>query len=82
VKSQEPIKVYFRGQIAGTFFCDILVEDKVIIEIKATPLKEEHEYQLLNYLRATDIEIGLLLSFGKEPRVKRKIFSNSKKTRL
>ncbi|MGB0861914.1 MAG: GxxExxY protein [Saprospiraceae bacterium] len=81
VKTQEPIKVFFRGQTAGLFYSDILVENKVIIEIKAGSLKEEHEYQLLNYLKATDIEVGLLMSFGKTPVFKRKVFSNKHKNR-
>jgi GxxExxY protein len=56
-----------------------LVENKVILELKATPFHHMHEYQLLNYLKATDIEVGLLLSFGKEPKFIRKIFTNDKK---
>jgi len=79
---QHPIKVYFQSQEVGIYYADILVEEKVIIEIKAVPLKEEHEFQLLNYLKATDIEVGLLLSFGKKPVLKRKVFSKEKKLRL
>ncbi|RLB13413.1 MAG: GxxExxY protein, partial [Deltaproteobacteria bacterium] len=59
---------------------DILVDNKVIVEIKASKrLVEENEAQLLNYLKATDIEVGLLLNFGTEPEVKRKAFDNTRK---
>jgi len=59
---------------------DILVDNKVIAEIKASKrLVEENEAQLLNYLKATDIEVGLLLNFGTEPEVKRKAFDNTRK---
>ena len=75
--SQYPIEVFYDEQKVGQYFADILVEESVIIEIKAaTALCEEHEAQLINYLKATEIEIGLLLNFGKEPEFKRKIFSN------
>ncbi len=82
--SQYPIKVMYREQIVGDYFADIIVEDKVILELKATPIKVEHELQLFNYLKSTDIEVGYVLSFGKEPKFERKFFSNQKKkeTRL
>ncbi|MEA3431547.1 MAG: GxxExxY protein, partial [candidate division WOR-3 bacterium] len=61
----------------------ILVDDKVIVEIKATKkLVEENEAQLLNYLRATDIEVGLLFNFGPQPEIKRKAFDNRRKKKL
>ena len=78
-KKQQPIKVYYKEKEVGKYFADIIVEDKVILELKASALCEEHEYQLLNYLKATDIEVGLLLGFGKKPTFVRKIFSNSRK---
>ena len=54
-----------------------MVENKIILELKAAEsLIEEHELQLINYLKATDIELGLLLNFGKKPEIRRKIFSN------
>jgi len=57
------------------------LEDKVILELKAADcLIEEHELQLINYLKATDIEVGLLLNFGKKPEIRRKIFSNQRKS--
>ncbi len=79
-QSQRAIKVYYCDEVVGDYFADIVVEDKVIIELKANEyLYDENETQLLNYLKATDMEIGLLLNFGKEPQLKRKIFSNNRK---
>ncbi|MEA3432169.1 MAG: GxxExxY protein [candidate division WOR-3 bacterium] len=71
-KAQAPIKVYYdNGEIIGEYCADILVDDKVIVEIKATKkLVEENEAQLLNYLRATDIEVGLLFNLGLSRRLK------------
>ena len=63
--SQKPIEVTFRGQTVGTFYADLLVEDKVIVELKATKaIVPEHQAQIINYLNATAIEVGLLLNFG------------------
>jgi GxxExxY protein len=77
VKRQVPIKVYFKEQEIGNYFADIVVNDVVIIELKAAEvLVEAHEAQLTNYLRATNIEVGLLLNFGKQPQIKRKVFTN------
>jgi GxxExxY protein len=71
---QQPISVFYEGVLVGEYFADILVENKVIVEIKAVRyLVAEHESQLLNYLRATNLEVGLLLNFGPEPQVKRKV---------
>jgi GxxExxY protein len=76
-KCQSPIKVYYDEQMVGEYFADIIVEDVVIVELKACEtLCEEHEFQLINYLKATEIEVGLLLNFGKKPEIRRKIFSN------
>ena len=73
-------KVYYEGEIIGEYFADILVDNKVIVEIKASRrLVEENEAQLLNYLKATDIEVGLLLNFGVKQEVKRKAFDNLRK---
>ena len=78
--SQSPIKVLYEKQVIGEYFADILVDEKVIVEIKASKsLALEHEAQLLNYLKATNIEVGLLLNFGPKPEIKRKIFDNSRK---
>lgn len=78
--SQPPIRVFYDGKVVGEYFADLLVADKVIVEIKATRvLAPEHEAQLLNYLKATDKEVGLLLNFGPKPEVKRKTFDNFRK---
>lgn len=72
VKAQFPLSVKFRGQIVGEFYADVLLEDKVIIELKAVrALTPEHQAQLINYLNATGIEVGLLVNFG-NPRLEYK----------
>ena len=77
VEKQRPITVYYNDQEVGNYFADLVVDEKVIIEIKAAEaIAEEHEFQLINYLKATEIEVGLLLNFGKKPELKRKVFSN------
>ena len=78
---QIPIEVNYQGYPFGNYFADIIVDNRVIIEIKAGEgsLIEVHELQLINYLRATKIEVGLLLSFGRKPEFKRKIFTNDHK---
>ena len=77
VTKQEPIKVYYEEKEVGVYFADLVIENIIIIELKATEyLREEHELQLINYLKATEIEVGLLLNFGKKPEVKRKVYSN------
>ena len=79
--SQYAIKVLYEGEVIGEYYADILVENKVIVEIKAArSLVKENEAQLLNYLKATDIEVGLLVDFGTKPEVKRKAFDNSRKS--
>jgi GxxExxY protein len=78
--AQAPIRVLYDNIIIGEYYADILVEDKVIVEIKAArQLAEEHEAQLLNYLKATDIEVGLLLNLVVKPEIKRKAFNNLRK---
>ncbi len=82
VEQEKNIKVYYNGIEVGDYYCDLLVNRFVIVELKAAEhLRQEHEAQLLNYLRATDIEVGLLLNFGKKPEFKRKIFTNDRKKR-
>ncbi|MBW1861437.1 MAG: GxxExxY protein [Deltaproteobacteria bacterium] len=77
---QHAINVSYEGEIIGEYYADILVEKKVIVEIKATRhLVKENEAQLLNYLKATDIEVGLLFNFGVKPEIKRKAFDNLRK---
>jgi GxxExxY protein len=80
-KTQHPIDVYYFDKKVGQYFADIVINDRVVVELKATEsICEEHEYQLLNYLKATNIEVGLLLNFGKKPGHKRKIFMNTRKS--
>ncbi len=75
--SECPIHVYYDGKVIGEYFADIVVQDCIIIEVKATRLLAlEHEAQLLNYLKATKMEVGLLLNFGPKPEIKRKIFDS------
>jgi GxxExxY protein len=77
---QHPISVYYDGEVVGEYFADLLVEGKVIVELKAVQkLADEHAAQLLNYLKATPIEVGLLLNFGPEPQIARKIYDNPRK---
>jgi GxxExxY protein len=79
-EKQCSIKVYYDNQTVGEYFADIVVENKLILELKAAEIIiEEHELQLINYLKATEIEVGLLLNFGKKPEFKRKIFTNDRK---
>jgi GxxExxY protein len=79
VEKQEQVTVYYEGKEVGEYFADLVVEESVIIELKAAEtLCKEHEIQLINYLKATEIEVGLLLNFGKKPEFKRKVFSNKK----
>lgn len=77
---QSPIKVYYDEQMIGDYYADLLIDNNVIVEIKAAKsIAPEHEAQLLNYLKATDIEVGLLINFGPQPEIKRKVFDNNKK---
>ena len=77
-EKQKQIKVYYEGEQVGDYFADIVVNEKVILELKAAEgLREENEFQLINYLKATEMEVGLLFNFGKKPQFVRKIFSNN-----
>ena len=81
-EKQKPISVFYENEIVGEFFADIIVNDTIILELKACEtLINEHELQVINYLKATDIEVALLLNFGKIPQVKRKIYSNEFKNK-
>lgn len=74
------IPVYYRGEVIGQFRADILVEGKIVVEVKAAHnLEKAHEAQILNYLKATPCEIGLLLNFGPRPAIRRFVFDNAKK---
>jgi GxxExxY protein len=79
-KRQVSIEVYDLNILVGSYFADIIVEDKIILELKAAEaLSEAHEAQLINYLRATSIEVGFLFNFGKKPEFRRKVFENKYK---
>ena len=80
---EKRILVYYFGNVVGDYNADLIVEQVVAVELKAMEvLVEDNEHQLTNYLKATNIEVGLLLNFGKKPQVKRKIFDNDKKPML
>lgn len=76
VKKQELIDVYYKNKRVGEYYADLLIEGKVIVEVKAiSELNKIHETQLINYLKATGIEIGLLINFGPKLSIKRKILT-------
>jgi GxxExxY protein len=80
VLQQVGIPVHFRGALVGDFDADLLVEEAVILELKSSrAIEQAHISQLLNYLKATDIEVGLLLNFGPKPEFKRLVFGNDRK---
>jgi GxxExxY protein len=84
-EKQKQLKVFYDEFEIGEYYADIIVNDCVIVELKAAEaICPEHEAQLVNYLKATDIEVGLLLNFGKEPKFKRRVltseFKNHKKS--
>ena len=81
--AQQKINVYYQGTLVGEYFADMIVNGHIILELKAVDcLCKEHELQLINYLKATNIEVGLLLNFGERPQIKRKVYSNDKKENL
>ena len=81
VDQQKNVKVFYNEFEVGDYFTDLIVEDLVIVELKvAESLCEEHEAQLINYLKATNLEVDLLLNFGKKAEFKRKVFSNDRKS--
>lgn len=80
VEQEWPIDVYFRNALVGRFHTDLLVDNRVILELKTVrTLLPEHHAQLIHYLRATRFEVGLLLNFGRSPEHKRLIYSNENK---
>ena len=80
IEQQVPIRVHYDGVLVGEYAADIVADGEVIVELKAARmLAEEHEAQLLNYLRATPYEVGLLLNFGPKPEFRRRVFENSRK---
>ena len=75
VKQQESIKVSYDGKVVGDYVADFIVNDRVVVEVKAAKrISRSNEAQLLNYLKATKIDIGLLINFGDRIRIKRRIF--------
>lgn len=82
VSPNKKIKVYYKGDNVGDYYADIIVNDTVILELKAAEyIIDQFENQLLNYLKGTDCEVGLLLNFGKKPEFRRKIYENKRKNR-
>ncbi len=80
VLQQASIKVFYNEKEVGDYFADLIVDDCVIVELKAVEsIAKIHEAQLLNYLKATKIEVGLLLNFGAKAEYKRKVFENTHK---
>ena len=83
VGKQQKIHVYFDGVMIGDYYADLVIEERIILELKATEaLADEHVAQLMNYLKATTCEIGFVLNFGPEATFKRVYFSNAKKPNL
>ncbi len=77
---QQEIEVFYEQESVGTYFADIVVNNLVIVELKAAKqIASEHEAQLLNYLKATRIEVGLLLNFGPKAAMKRRVYDNELK---
>jgi GxxExxY protein len=80
IKQQVPVQVYYQGRPVGEYFADLFVDDKVIVELKAAEeIVKGHAAQLVNYLKATKIQVGLLLNFGPKPEFMRKIFTGINK---
>lgn len=80
VENQKKLNVYYKKKIVGEYIADIIVNDLVILELKTQEyLVEANEFQLINYLKATDCEVGLLLNFGKKPEFIRKVYQNNRK---
>ena len=83
IEKQKQITVYYEGAVVGEYVADVVVNGVVVLELKAVrTLTEDHEAQLLNYLKATPVEVGLLLNFGLKPEHRRKIFDNERKGSL
>jgi len=83
IEQQKPIKVYFHNKVVGEYVADMIVNGVVLLELKAIEkLADVHSAQLLNYLKSTEIEVGLLLNFGPQAEFRRKIYDNSRKGSL
>ena len=82
VEAQKQIKVFYKSYEVGEYYADLVVEDLVILELKASEyVVKEFEYQLINYLKGTNMEVGLLLNYGKKPEFIRKVYENNRKNR-
>jgi len=80
VAREVSLPVWFRGRKVGQYFADLVIDDIVLVELKATrTLEPSHEAQLLHYLKSTEIEVGLLLNFGPHPQFRRFLFDNERK---
>ncbi|PWH87006.1 GxxExxY protein [Brumimicrobium oceani] len=80
VEAQKQIKVYYKNTQVGVYYADLIIDEVIILELKAAEvIVKEFEFQLLNYLKPTEIEVSLLLNFGVKPEFKRKIFTIKKK---
>jgi GxxExxY protein len=83
VEAQKQIKVFYKGYEVGEYYADLVVEDLVILELKAAEyVVKEFEYQLINYLKGTNMEVGLLLNYGRKPEFIRKVYENNRKKRI
>ena len=82
VEHEKKIEVFYKNEVVGIYIPDLIINKAVILELKCVEyLIEAHENQLINYLKATDCEVGLVLNFGKDPQFRRKIFTNDLKKR-
>ena len=78
VARQSDVPVHFKGCLVGKYVADLIVERKVIVELKAVrSLSSSHEAQIINLLKATGLEVGLVLNFGPKPEFRRMVYSNS-----
>jgi GxxExxY protein len=83
VEAQKQIKVFYKGYEVGEYYADLVVENLVILELKAAEyVVKEFEYQLINYLKGTNMEVGLLLNYGRKPEFIRKVYENNRKKRI
>jgi GxxExxY protein len=83
IETQKRLEVYYSGNLVGEYFVDFIVENVVIVELKAVrQIAQEHEAQLLNFLKASEMEVGLLLNFGATAEIKRKVYDNERKGTL
>jgi GxxExxY protein len=79
-KKEVPVRVYYDGVVVGEYYADMVVNDVVVVELKACKaLVSEHEAQLLNYLKSTQLEVGFLFNFGPSPQYLRRVFENARK---